>query len=78
MSLLPHTHNCGLRMRRECRERFPRHRGLTIPTCIMTRAWRMCLDACRYRQQAVSFEVGGGETFLAFPAHVQPAILRIW
>ena len=24
-------------MRRECRERFPRHRGLVIPTCI-TRA----------------------------------------
>ena len=22
---LPDTHNCGLRMRRECRERFPRH-----------------------------------------------------
>ena len=26
MSLLPDTWNCGLRMRRECRERFPRHR----------------------------------------------------
>ena len=26
MSLLPDTHNWGLRMRRECRERFPRHR----------------------------------------------------
>ena len=25
MSLLPDTENCGLRMRRECRERFPRH-----------------------------------------------------
>ena len=29
-----------LSMRRECRERFPRHRGLTIPTCIPT-----CRDA---------------------------------
>ena len=27
MDLLPDTQNCGLRMRQECRERFPRHRG---------------------------------------------------
>ena len=26
MGLLPDTENCGMRMRRECRERFPRHR----------------------------------------------------
>ena len=26
-------------MRRECRERFPRHRGLAIPACITARAW---------------------------------------
>ena len=26
IDLLPDTQNCGLRMRRECRERFPRHR----------------------------------------------------
>ena len=25
MGLLPDTQNCGLHMRRECRERFPRH-----------------------------------------------------
>ena len=25
MGLLPDTQNCGLRMRRECRERFPLH-----------------------------------------------------
>ena len=25
MGLLPDTQNCGLRMRPECRERFPRH-----------------------------------------------------
>ena len=30
-------------MRRECRERFPRHRWLAIPTCITARAWRMCI-----------------------------------
>ena len=48
-------------MRRECRERFPRHRGLAIPTCITARAWRMCRDACRGRWLAVSIEVGCGE-----------------
>ena len=31
MGLLVDRQNCGLRMRRECRERFPRHRGLAIP-----------------------------------------------
>ena len=38
MGLLPDKQHCGLRMRRECRERFPRHRGLAIPTCITARA----------------------------------------
>ena len=28
MGLLPDTQYCGLRMRRECRERFPRHPDL--------------------------------------------------
>ena len=44
-------------MRRECRERFPGHRGLAIPTCITARASRTCRDACRDRWLAVSFEV---------------------
>ena len=38
MGLFPDTYNWGLRMRRESRERFPRHRGLVIPTCITARA----------------------------------------
>ena len=38
MGLLPDMWNCGLRMRRECQERFPRHRRLVIPTCITARA----------------------------------------
>ena len=38
MDFLPDTYNCGLRMRRECRESFPRHRRLAIPTCITARA----------------------------------------
>ena len=35
--LIPDTYNCGLCMRREYRERFPRHCGLVIPTCISPR-----------------------------------------
>ena len=70
--------NCGLRLRRECRKRFPRHHGLAIPTCITARAWRTCRDTCRDRLRAVSFEVGDGKTFPAFSAHAQPAILRSW
>ena len=34
-------------MRREFQERFLRHRGLAIPTCITARARRTCRDACR-------------------------------
>ena len=48
MGLMPNTLNCGLYVRRECRERFPRHR-LAIPTCIMARARRTSCDACRDR-----------------------------
>ena len=49
MGLLPDTQNCGLRMRRECQERFPRHGRLAIPACITARTWRTCRDACRGR-----------------------------
>ena len=52
--------NLRVRMRRECRERFPRHHRQAIPTCITARAWRTCRDACRDRYLAVSFEIGGG------------------
>ena len=48
-------------MRLECRECFPRHRGLAIPTYIT------CRDACRDRQQAVSYEVGGGQNVPGIP-----------
>ena len=65
--LLPDTQNYRLRMRRECRERFPRHRGLAIQTCITARAWRTCRDACRDRQLAVSLEVGDGENVPGIP-----------
>ena len=55
---LPDTKNCSLRMRREYRECFRRHRGLAIPTCITARAWRTCRDACRDCWLAVSLEFG--------------------
>ena len=51
MGLLPDRQNCGLRMRRECRERFPRHRlqrkqlvndpGMRHGTCITHVSWSM-------------------------------------
>ena len=54
---------CGLRMRRECRERFPRHGGLAIPTYITARAWRCMPESLT----TVSFEVGGGENVPGIP-----------
>ena len=52
MGLLLNTQNCGLRMRRECRERFPRHRlqrkplvsdpGMHHGTCVTHVPW--CLS----------------------------------
>ena len=75
MGLLTDTKNCGLRMHRECWERFPRHRlqrkplasdpGMHHGTCV---TW--CMSGSLTR--------GGGEMFPAYPAHVQPANLRIW
>ena len=68
MGLLPETQNCGLCMRRQCRERFPRHRGLAIQTCITARAWRTGHDAWRDRYLTFAFEVGGVENFPGIPA----------
>ena len=62
----------------KCPERFPRYRGLANSTCITPRTWRSCRYACRDRWLSFSFEVGGGETFLSFLAHAQPAIVLIW
>ena len=38
--------NCGLRMHRECRERFSCHRELAFPKCITARAWRTHVSWC--------------------------------
>ena len=78
MGLLKDTQNYGLRMRRECRERFPRQRlqrkplvsdpGMHHGTCVTYVSW--CMSG--------SLTCGGGENVPVFPAHAQPAILRIW
>ena len=52
---------------------FKGNRLLAIPVCITARTSHTCRDACRVRKPAVA-----GKTFPAFPAHAQPAILRIW
>ena len=39
--LLPDTQNCGLLMRRECRERFPRYRFQGKPPCVTHVPWCM-------------------------------------
>ena len=65
-------------MRQECQQRFLRHRrqgtplvndpGMHHGTCVTHVPW--CLLGSLTR--------GGGKMFPAFPAHAQPAILRIW
>ena len=61
-------------MRREYRERFLRHRGLAIPTCITARA----LMHAGITNWWFPLKVVVGKTFPAFPMHAHPAILRIW
>ena len=59
-------------MRRECRECFPRNRGLAMPTCMRD------ARAVMHTGVAVYLGVEGGENVPGIPAHAQPAILRIW
>ena len=54
-------------MRLECRERFPRHCGLAIPTYITACASSTCRNACRDRSLSVSFEVGGEKNVPGIP-----------
>ena len=65
-------------MRGECRERFPRYSGLAIRHASRhVRHARAVVHAAiaiyRFPLKSVA-----GEKFPAFPAHAQPAILRIW
>ena len=67
MGLLPDAQNCGLRMRRVCRERFPRHRlqrkppicdlGMHHGTCVTLVSW--CMSGSLTR--------GGGESVPGIP-----------
>ena len=67
MGLLPDTWNCGLRMRRECRERFPRHwlqrkplvsdSGMHHGTCVTHVPWCMSRSLTR----------DGGDNVLGIP-----------
>ena len=67
MVLLADTQNWWLRMRLECRERFRRHCGLAIPTCIKARACRMHRDACEGLLNNGFFEIGCGEDAPGIP-----------
>ena len=58
-------------MHREYRERFPHYRLKMKP---------LVSDPDMHHGTCMSGSLtrGGGKTFPAFPAHAQPAILRIW
>ena len=68
-----------MRVRRECRERFPRHRRVSDSdmhhgTCVTHVPWCMpglLTSGFLWRRWRV-------KTFPAFPAHAQPSILGIW
>ena len=76
--LLPDTQNCGLRMHRECRERFPRHRlqrksvvsdpNIHRGTCFTHVSWCM----------SESLTSSGGEKVSGIPGACATHILRIW
>ena len=94
VGLLPDMQNCGLRMHRDYRERFPRHRGLAIPACITARAWPLSdkkhigfLSDSGHVRAVMHVGIGTwrfpfksvmGKTRPVFPVYAQPAILRIW
>ena len=78
MGLLPDTSNLGLHMRRECRERFPRHRlkrkplvsdpGIHHGTCVTHVPWCMSGSLTRWR----------GKRSRHARRMRNPQILRIW
>ena len=77
MGLLPDTYNCWLRMRPECRECFSRACYQPGLASRHVRAARAVMHA-GIANWWVPLKSVAGKTFQAFPAHVQPAILRIW
>ena len=73
MSLLPDTQNCGLRMRREWRERFPRHRIQRKPP-VSDPGMHHVRQALVVMHVGIANPLVAGKTFPAYPAHAQPAI----
>ena len=83
MGLLPNTQTCRLRMRCDCRERFP-----PPPTSKETTSWRYRHASLHVRDvrdvrhvswwMSGSFTRGGGENVPGIPGACTPAILRIW
>ena len=78
MGLLPEIKNCGSRMRRECRERFPRHRLQRKPlvsdpdmhhgACMTHVPW--CMSGSLTR--------GGEENVPGIPGACATPLLRFW
>ena len=54
-------------MHRECREHFPCHRGLAIPTASPHVHHACAVTQCRDRYLVVSFEAGGRESVPGIP-----------
>ena len=70
MDLVPDTHNCGLHMGRECRERFPHHR--------LQRKLLVSEPGMHHARAVMHVQIANPvavKTFPAFPAHPQPTIL---
>ena len=65
-------------MRRECRERFPHHRWLAIPTCITVVRHARAVMHVGITKLWFPLKSVVGKTFPAFPACAQTALLRIW
>ena len=77
MGLIPDTQNCGLRMRRECRERLAGHR-LQRKSLVSDPDLHhcMCMTHMPWCKSGSPTPVAG-KTFPTFPAHAQHTILRI-
>ena len=60
-------------MRRECRERFPRHHGFAIPTRITAHVTHVLWYMPGSLTSGFLLKLVAGKTFPAFPAHAQTA-----
>ena len=72
--LTRYLYHCWIRMCWECRERFPYHR---LQRKVLVSEPSMHHSTC-VTHVKITDPQWRGKPFLAFPAHVQPAILSIW